>query len=74
MNREEFIIFIISLGFEYNGFCYRYKNYIIYLYQDHYDLFNGYIDGSIIKLNDLSPLEKYFKNELRSIKLKKILG
>ena len=73
MNREEFIIFIKSLGFEYNGFCYRYKNYIIDLYQDHYDLYNGSGWNVKIYLNDLSPLDKEFKKELRRIKLKELL-
>ena len=84
MNREEFKMFIESIGFEYtvslsNIERYDYKNYIIDLYQDHdvyqyhCDLCNGSIWTYGIKLNDLTLLQNKFKRELRSIKLKKLL-
>ena len=76
MNREEFKHFILSIGFKYNDsgyYGYYYKNYRINLYTDCYDLCDG--SGWVgYDYNDLSPLEKEFKKELRSIKLKKILG
>ena len=76
MNREEFIIFIKSLGFEYDVIeRYKYKSFIIDLWiQDNtYDLYSDLDWFYDIQLNDLKPLHKYFNKELRSIKLKKIL-
>ena len=65
MTREEFKKYIESIGF---------KKYVIDLYNNYYNFHNGskwYYD---IYYNDLRPLENEFKQELRSIKLKKILG
>ena len=43
MSREEFIYFIKSIGFKYNGHgYYEYKEYEIFLLYNHYDFFNGY--------------------------------
>ena len=84
MNNIEFKKYIKSIGFKFDGLYYVYKEYhgvdhldypiyIIDLYDDHYKFYNG--SGCITYvLDDLSPLEKEFKKELRSIKLKKILG
>ena len=76
MSTEEFKQFIESIGFKFNShnIFYEYKEFKIYLRPNYYDLFDGSIWTYCIKLNDLKPLEKYFKRELRSIKLKKILG
>ena len=73
-SREEFIIFIESIGFKSIG-RYYYKEFVIYLYDIyHYDFFNGSEWIFNIKLNDLRLIENYFKKELRTFKLKKILG
>ena len=78
MTREEFIKFIESIGFKYNKHkdYYDYKEYGIYLLQNNYNYYVFYNGSGCITyvLDDLTPLEKYFKNELRSIKLKNILG
>ena len=73
MSREEFKQFILSIGFKYNGY-YVYKEFVIYLYYNDYDFHNGseWYDNNDI--NDLRLIENYFKRELRSIKLKNILG
>ena len=73
MNREEFKKLIESIGFEYNGFNYVYEECGVSLYSKCYNFFNSYrwVD---YEYNDLTPLKEYFKKELRSIKLKQILG
>ena len=73
MSREEFIIFIKSIGFTTSHRIQEYKEYRIDLYKYEYGFYNGSEWIYYIKLDDLTPLEKYFKRELRSIKLKKIL-
>ena len=74
MSREEFKNYIKSIGFEYNdAIVYDYKKYRIDLYQYIYDFYNGSEWVYDIDLNDLTLLEKYFKKELRSIKLKQLL-
>ena len=73
MSKEEFEKYIKSIGFKPNAFYYVYKYYILYLYDDHYTF---YIDSKLIArydLNDLTPF-KVFKKELRSNKLKQLLG
>ena len=76
MTRLEFHEFIKSLGFKLNGVYggYIYKEYKIDLYGYHYDFYNGSEWVFSIPLNDLTPLVKEFKKELRSIKLINILG
>ena len=69
MKREEFIKYIESIGFKYNGSSYRYKEYYIYLFIEYYHFYNGSESIYDIPLNDLTPLLKL----IRSIKLKKIL-
>ena len=72
MNIEEFEKFIESIGFKYNVYSYLYKEYIIDLYEYTYEFYNG--SGWVgYDYNDLSPLEKEFKKELRSVKLKELL-
>ena len=76
MGRDEFENYIISIGFKKTktlDFRYLYKNYGIDLYGDFYKFYTN-LGWVLYVLDDLSPLDKYFKNELRSIKLKKILG
>ena len=77
MNQEEFRKYIESIGFEYNyGFYYDYKEFRIDLFNltgGHYDFWNGSEWIHNIPYNDLKPFEKYFKKELRSIKLKSLL-
>ena len=77
MNREEFKKIIESIGFETNdrNYVYIYKKIRIDLFFiDHYDFFNGSEWTLCIPFNDLTQLEKYFKKELRSFKLKGLLG
>ena len=70
MSREEFINYIESIGFKYNGHGYYvYKECEIYLWNDHYDFYNRSELIHYIDLNDLTPLKKI----TRSIKLKQIL-
>ncbi len=71
MNREEFIIFIESIGFRYNGFYYDYKEFRIGLnfHLDEYYFDNG-SEYKVYSYNDLAPdLLKL----VRSIKLKSLL-
>ena len=70
MSREEFINYIESIGFKYNGHdYYGYKECEIYLYDNHYDFYNGIEWFDDIDLNDLTPLNKI----TRRIKLKQLL-
>ena len=70
MNQEEFIKFILSIGFKhhYND-IYSYKSYRIDLDYECYDFYNGSEWDRNIYLNDLTPLKKI----IRSYKLKNIL-
>lgn len=73
MNIEEFKKFIESIGFviiRHNR--YEYKHYIIYFDISCYYFDDGY-DNTGYHLDNLAPLEKVFKNELRSIKIKNLL-
>ena len=82
MSREEFKMFIETIGFEYavsfNNIerhdiyndRYNYKEYRIELYNNYYEFYNGSEWVYDIDLNDLTPL----KQIERSYKLKKILG
>ena len=71
-SREEFKKFIKSIGFKFDGLYYDYKQYSIFVYNRNYYFYNG--SGCITYvLDDLTPLEKEFKKELRSIKLNQIL-
>ena len=74
MSREEFIIFIKSIGFTTSHSIQEYKEFIIYLRPNYYHFYNGSKWIRNIDYNDLTPFNKYLKRELRSIKLKKILG
>ena len=74
MSKEEFKKYIESIGFKYDSYSYLYKNYQIDLYNNNYNFYNRSGWALNISLNNLKPLQKEFKNELRSIKLKKILG
>ena len=69
MSTGEFIKFIESIGFEYNGFYFHYKKYKIDLYYECYDFYDGSEWIYSIVLNDLRLLRKLD----RSYKLKKIL-
>ena len=75
MNNEEFKKFIESIGFKYNydSYLYDYKEFKIDLWYKKYDFYDGYKWIEYIPYNDLRPIEMYFKRELRSIKIKKIL-
>jgi len=78
MNREEFIIFIESLGFEkYNKHyipmpkvVFTYKKYILDVYNNSYHFYNGYKWCDIYFFTDITPLEKI----IRDNKLKQLLG
>ena len=84
MTREEFIKYhgvdlldfqkyIESIGFKPSDVFYRYKGYLISLNHKSYNFHNksGWLFR--IKLTDLTPFEKEFKREIRSIKLKELL-
>ena len=86
MNKNEFKNYIEYIGFkfkftvyyygnkEYNGVdYYQWQKCEIKLYDSNYGFNNGFI-SSEHEYNDLKPLEKEFKKELRSIKLKQLLG
>ena len=75
MSEEKFKLLIESIGFKYNVHrYYEYKNYQIDLFEDIYDFFDGSEWTWGIPLNDITLLENEFKQALRSIKLKNILG
>ncbi len=74
--KEEFIKLIESIGFKYKYGYYNYKEFEIYLYNDSYVLHNGFgfnQERIISSYCDLRPIEKYFKKEFRSFKLKLLL-
>ena len=74
LNELNFRMYIESIGFKHNGWdYYHYKKYSISLYTSHYIFSNNSECIYNIKLDDLTPLEKVFKKELRSIKLKELL-
>ena len=76
MNRDEFIKYIESIGFIYNGRSYSYKYYIIEVFKYGYDFYpmRGKYMGNITpSFIDLDIIEFHFKKEIRSIKLKKLL-
>ena len=79
MTQKEFKKYIKSIGFklyDYNdyGFRYEYKEFRIDLYNDgDYDFFSASNGVYNISHSDLKPIYDHFKQELRSIKLKKIL-
>ena len=79
MKREDFKLLIESIGFKHNNGYYIFKEFKIYLYYSiqydffQYDFYNGSEWVLGISLNDLTPLENNFKNELRSYKLKVLL-
>ena len=77
-SRDEFIKFIKSIGFEYNKIngYYEYKEFRIFFKGDiYYNISIFKSGGGIlhIPLNDITLLEKEFKREIRSIKLKGLL-
>ena len=75
LDKKEIILieYIKSIGFIKIGYEYEYKQYKILLNKMTYFLrINGVVN--IYYMDDLKPLDKYFKKELRSIKLKRILG
>ena len=75
MSIEEFKQFIESIGFgEITGNYYKYNDHRIDLSGDFYDYHNGYDWFLNIYYKDLRYIKKEFKKELRSIKLKKLLG
>ncbi len=74
MKRESFVILIKSVGFEYNSTSgyFEYKDFKIDLYYDFYKYCDN-LGCILYNINNLKPIENQFKNEFRSIKLKKIL-
>ncbi len=77
MEREEFIKFIESIGFVQGSFpyVYTYKKFRIHFqYADGYSLNDGFKWITNILYKDFKIIEKYFKKEIRSIKLKQLLG
>ena len=74
MSEEKFKLLIESIGFKHNVRLHKYKEYRIDLFFiDHYNFFNG-SEWFVYEYNNLTPIEVHFKKELRSIKLKNILG
>ena len=76
MTIEEFITYIESIGFIYEEqySFYRYKCTTIDIVKIKNKYVNKYIfDNRLHDLNNLTALDKYFKKEIRSIKLKMIL-
>ena len=71
MSRGEFKKYIKCIGFD---DFYRYKKYRINLYIDHYHFYNGSEWSEDISFNDLTPFENNMIKELRTIKLKELLG
>ena len=69
MNHEEFINYIESIGFKYDGYGYLCKEYIILLYYDTYGFCNGSEWFHDIDYDDLKLLKKFE----RSYKLKELL-
>ena len=67
MSRDEFKLYIESIGFRYHG-SYKYKKYRIHMNLNNY-IFNSGGKWFTYDYNDLRPL----KQITRSIKLKKIL-
>ena len=73
MNQKEFIELIKSIGFKLNDLgIYEFKEFKISLWIYDYNFLNGY-EWNRYNYNDLKPIEKHFKNEIRSIKLKELL-
>ena len=75
LDKKEIILieYIKSIGFIKIGYEYEYKEYKILVNKVTFFLrINNVVN--IYYMDDLTPLEKEFKKELRSIKLKKILG
>jgi hypothetical protein len=74
MKQEEFKKYIKSIGFENytGGNIYDYKGFRIDLYNYFYYFYIG-SEWSGHYYTDLDPIYKYFKRELRSIKLKALL-
>ena len=73
MSRKEFITLIESIGFKYKYGYYNYKEFRISFNHKYYIFYNGSVFDDNIPLNDLELIEKYFKKELRSYKLKALL-
>ncbi len=75
MTIDKFIIFIEKLGFgHYHGsyYCENVKGFTIRIDSELY-LFNDRIEWYKYKYSDLEPINKNYKKELRSIKLKQLL-
>ena len=71
---DDFIKYIKSIGFIHShNTVYNYENFTIHIYKIYYDFYDGSHSTLFIQYNDLNLLEKYFKRELRSIKLKELL-
>ena len=79
MSREEFIKYIRSIGFKYSGKghkadIYYYKEYKLLTIDYYYKFKNVSTGMGWYTMDHLVPFETYFKKELRTIKLKALLG
>ena len=76
MNKEKFIKIIELIGFKSNdSFKYDYEEYTILAFPEFYDfLVWGDEQDEAISYDDLENIKIYFEKELRSIKLKELLG
>ncbi len=72
MNEIEFKNYIESIGFSHVNMYSFYKGFKIEFYNDYYHFWNG-SKWLFYDYSDLTPINKYFKQELRSIKLGKLL-
>ena len=75
MSEEEFLKYITSIGFKYHDYdlIYECGDYKVSIWGEYYNIYNGYEWIRRNNYNDLNPIEKYLKKELRSIKLKQLL-
>ncbi len=74
--RDEFKELIFSIGFKHSSEFqgrFVYKNFTIDISEFDYDIHDGETWSPFHTLDELEPIKKIFKKELRSIKLKNIL-
>ena len=76
MSRDEFITLIESIGFKHNKIYdyYEYKEFSIELFNDYFDFWDDIVCIRFISFNNLEHIKNCFKKELRTIKLKQLLG
>lgn len=75
MENEKFFEIVDMIGFieDYETMI-SYNKYVISLYSKKYNFYDGDKWIGYLPYNDLTPLNIYFKKELRSMKINNILG